>query len=257
MISVAALTDAFTAMGVRPGTVLHVQASLRALGPVEGGAGGVVDALSEALGPDGTLVAFTATPENSSTSRIYQSAVAGLSAAEVAAHQARMPRFDPATTPASPTVGALSEEIRTRPGALRSSHPQTSWVALGPSAAEITAHHPLTSHLGPDSPLGRLYDLDARVLQLGVGMARFTAFHLADLRQPGVQVREYRCVAPEGWITFQAPDLDDVHFADLGTRVLAAATGVTTARLGTADCRLVPMREAVDLADRILRRARA
>jgi aminoglycoside 3-N-acetyltransferase len=253
VLSVAVLADRFARLGVRPGMVLHVQASLRALGPVEGGAGGVVDALLEVLGTEGTLVAYTATPENSSTSRIYQAAVAGLSPAEAEAYRERMPRFDPAATSASPTVGALSEEIRTRPGALRSGHPQTSWAAVGPLAAEITAHHPLTSHLGPDSPLGRLYDLDARVLQLGVGMARFTAFHLADLRQPGVQVREYRCVAPEGWTTFQAPDLDDLHFADLGTRVLAAATGVTTVRIGAADCRLVPVREAVDLADRFLR----
>ncbi|MFJ2867125.1 aminoglycoside N(3)-acetyltransferase [Kitasatospora sp. NPDC087314] len=233
--------------------VLHVQASLRALGPVAGGAAGVVDALLEVLGPDGTLVAYTATPENSATSRIHQTATAGLSPAEVTAYQSRMPLFDPATTPCSPTMGALSEEIRTRPGALRSRHPQTSWAALGRRAAEITAHHPLTSHLGPESPLGRLYDLDARVLMLGVPMARFTAFHLADLRQPDVRVREYRCAGPDGWLTFQAPDLDDLHFAELGTRVLAAATGVTSTHLGTAGCRLVPVREAVDLATRLLR----
>ncbi|MFF2074768.1 aminoglycoside N(3)-acetyltransferase [Kitasatospora sp. NPDC058162] len=253
MISVAELADRFARLGVRPGTVLHVQASLRALGPVEGGAGGVVDALLQVLGPEGTLVAFTSTPENSSTSRIYQAAVAGLSAAEVEEYRDRMPRFDPATTPASPTVGALSEAVRSRPGARRSSHPQTSWAALGRRAEEITARHPLTSHLGPDSPLGRLYELDARVLMLGVGMARFTAFHLADLRQPDVQVREYRCVTADGWVSFQAPDLDDLHFAELGARVLAEAEGVTADRIGGADCRLVPVREAVDLADRLLR----
>ncbi|MER6299170.1 AAC(3) family N-acetyltransferase [Kitasatospora sp. NPDC001539] len=253
MTSVSALADGFAGLGVRPGTVLHVQASLRALGPVPGGAGGVVDALLDVLGPDGTLVAYTATPENSSTSRIHQEAVAGLSPAEAEAYRARMPRFDPATTPASPTMGALSEAVRTRPGALRSGHPQTSWAALGPRAQEITGRHPLTSHLGPDSPLGRLYDLDARVLMIGVPMANFTAFHLADLRLPGVRLREYRCVAPQGWVAFEAPDLDDVHFAELGGHVLAAATGVTTGRVGDADCRLVPVREAVDLAERILR----
>ncbi|WP_317621037.1 AAC(3) family N-acetyltransferase [Streptomyces sp. CBMA123] len=253
MISVADLVDGFAGLGVRAGMVLHVQASLRALGPVEGGAAGVVDALLEVLGEEGTLVAFTGTPENSSTSRIYQAAVAGLSAAEAEEYRARMPRFDPATTPASPTLGALSEAVRTRPGALRSGHPQTSWAAVGPRAGEITDRHPLTSHLGPDSPLGRLYELDARVLMLGVEMARFTAFHLADLRQPGVREREYRCVTPEGWIAFQAAELDDLHFGALGARVLAEAEGVGVGRIGGADCRLVPVREAVDLADRLLR----
>ncbi|WBP87436.1 aminoglycoside N(3)-acetyltransferase [Kitasatospora cathayae] len=257
MISTAALAERFARLGVRPGMVLHVQASLRALGPVEGGAGGVVDALCEVLGADGTLVAYTATPENSSTSRIHQEAVAGLSPAEAEDYRARMPRFDPAATPASPTMGALSEAVRTRPGALRSGHPQTSWAALGPLAGEITARHPLTSHLGPESPLGRLYELDARVLMLGVEMARFTAFHLADLRQPGVRLREYRCVALDGWTAFRAPDLDDLHFAELGARVLGAAAGVSSARIGTADCRLVPVREAVDLADGFLRSGRS
>ncbi|MGW2376294.1 hypothetical protein [Kitasatospora sp. NPDC001683] len=66
----------------------------------------------------------------------------------------------------------------------------------------------------------------------------------------------YRCVAPVGWTAFQAPDLDNLHFADLGTRVLAAA-GVTTAASVPPTCRLVPVRQAVDLADRFLRRTRA
>ena len=47
--------------------------------------------------------------------------------------------------------------------------------------------------------------------------------------------------------------LDDLHFAELGDRVLAAAAGISGARIGTADCRLVPVREAVDLADGFLR----
>lgn len=253
MLTVPALVAGLTDLGVRPGTVLHVQASLRSLGPVEGGADGVVDALLEVLGPEGTLVAYTATPENSSTSRLHHAAVAGLTPEEADRYRAGMPRFDPATTPASPTMGALSEAIRTRPGALRSSHPQTSWAALGPHAREITAAHPLTSHLGPQSPLGRLYDLDARVLMLGVPMERFTAFHLADLRGGDVPLREYRCVGEQGWVAFEAPDLDDLHFGDLGARLLSTEPALAaTGPIGGATARLVPVRPAVDLAAQLL-----
>ncbi|MGV9266313.1 aminoglycoside N(3)-acetyltransferase [Kitasatospora sp. NPDC003701] len=244
---------------MRPGMVVHVQASLRALGPVPGGAGTVVDALLEALDAParGTLVAYTATPENSATSRIHAAATAGLSAAQAEAYRVRMPPFDPVTTPCSPTMGALSEQIRTRAGALRSPHPQTSFAALGPKAAEITRRHDLTSHLGPDSPLGRLYDLDARVVMIGVPMSRFTAFHLADLRMPDVPLREYRCSGPHGWISFEAPDLDDLHFEELGDAVLREARTVAESRIGGARCRLVPVREAVDLATAVLLRRRA
>ncbi|MGW2252319.1 aminoglycoside N(3)-acetyltransferase [Kitasatospora sp. NPDC001660] len=237
--------------------MLHVQASLRALGPVPGGAATVVEALREALGEQGTLVAYTATPENSATSRIHQAATAGLSPAELTAYLVRMPRFDPATTPCSPTMGTLSEAIRTHHGALRSAHPQTSWAAVGPQARKITEKHPLNSHLGADSPLGRLYDLDARVLMIGVPMARFTGFHLADLRMPDVPQREYRCVGTDGWTTFKAPDLDDLHFATLGAEVLAGMTSATSGRIGTATCRLIPLREAVDRAEQVLRRSRS
>ncbi|MFE2413006.1 MULTISPECIES: aminoglycoside N(3)-acetyltransferase [unclassified Kitasatospora] len=240
--------------------MLHVQASLRALGPVPGGATTVVEALLEALRDEegeGTLVAYTATPENSATSRIHRAETAGLSPERRAEHLDRMLPFDPASTPCSPTMGTLSETIRTHRRARRSDHPQTSWAAVGKHARAITAHHPLTSHLGPDSPLGRLYDLDAQVLMIGVPIARFTGFHLADLRMPDVPQREYRCVGPDGWTTFKAPDLDDLHFADLGARVLAASTTLTTRRIGTAHCRLISLREAVDLAEHVLRRSRS
>ncbi|MFE2724941.1 aminoglycoside N(3)-acetyltransferase [Kitasatospora sp. NPDC059327] len=236
---------------------MHVQASLRALGPVVGGPAAVVEALLAAVGDHGTLVGYTATPENSATSRIHAAATAGLSPAEIAAYRGRMPAFDPATTPCSPSMGALSEAIRTHRDARRSRHPQTSWAAVGRLARRITEHHPDGCHLGPASPLGRLYDLDARVLMLGVPMSRFTAFHLADLRMPDVPLREYRCRGAAGWISFKAPELDDLHFGDLGEQVLREAVGVSTGRIGAARCRLVPVREAVDLAERVLRRSRA
>jgi aminoglycoside N3'-acetyltransferase len=42
-------------LGVRNGDALMVHASLRAVGPVAGGAGGLLDALAHAIGPGGTL----------------------------------------------------------------------------------------------------------------------------------------------------------------------------------------------------------
>ncbi|ATB37884.1 AAC(3) family N-acetyltransferase [Cystobacter fuscus] len=43
-------------LGVNAGDLVMVHASLRAIGPVEGGVGGVLDSLDAAVGPDGTLI---------------------------------------------------------------------------------------------------------------------------------------------------------------------------------------------------------
>lgn len=255
----AALLGDLRRLGVLPGEVLLVQASLRALGPVAGGPATVVGALLEALGgPErGTLVAYTATPENSDTSRLAARLTAGLSPAELTAHRDRLRAAYRPDGPCSPTMGALSEQIRTTPGALRSAHPQTSFAALGRYAAEVTAGHELTSHLGESSPLGRLYGLAAKVLMVGVPLSRFTAFHLADLRQGDPPRRRYGCVAEVAgrtdWVSFEAPDLDDLHFGALGEQVRREAHGIRAGRLGDAHCLLVPIVEAVDVATRVLR----
>ncbi|MFI6848769.1 AAC(3) family N-acetyltransferase [Kitasatospora sp. NBC_00085] len=252
------LTRQLTDLGVRPGDVLLVQASLRAIGPVEGGSATVREALLDALGgPErGTLVAYTATPENSDTSRLVTTMMAGWTPGQVARWRAAMPPFDPAETPSSRTMGMLSELVRTHPEAVRSTHPQSSFAAVGARAKEITELHPLECHLGPESPLGRMYEIGTRVLSIGVELAKFTAFHLADLRMPNLPVRHYGCVVRDGgrshWIRFDGPLLDDLHFQTLGEEVLRRAAGVVTGRVGAADCRLIPMREAVDLAVGIL-----
>jgi aminoglycoside 3-N-acetyltransferase len=44
------------ALGVRPGMILLAHTSFRAVRPVEGGPSGLIAALREALGPQGTLV---------------------------------------------------------------------------------------------------------------------------------------------------------------------------------------------------------
>jgi len=250
---------------VRAGDTLFVQSSLRGVGPVRGGAAAVVRALRRALGPGGTLVAFTATPENSDTSRLYLNATAGLDPAGLARHRAAMPGFDPLTTPCSPTVGRLAEEIRTTPGALRSSHPQTSFAALGPAAEKIVWSHPLNSHLGEESPLGRLYEQGASALLIGVPDWLCTGYHLAEYRAPWRSTRGYNCVVADGsggdrpgagragrWVHFDDLDLDDRHFPELGAAV-RREVAFGTGRIGDADSFLVPLAEAVDAAERWVR----
>jgi aminoglycoside 3-N-acetyltransferase len=237
-----------SALSVRRGDVLLVHSSLRSLGWVCGGAVAVVQALLDVLGSGGTLVAPTQTPHNRDPSTWTDQAVPASWWPVVRDH---LPGFDPAITP-SETVGAVAERVRTWPGAVRSAHPQCSFAAIGRRAAELMDGHRVDCHLGEHSPLARLEKAGARVLLLGAGYHRTTAFHLAEYRLPEPRSREYSCaiMTPEGrrWMTYEDIVLDDSDFAALGEDFERESGAVVTGMVGSAVSRLFPARDAVAFA---------
>ncbi len=140
-------------LGVRPGGVLLVHTAFSKVRPVVGGPAGLIAALRDALGPDGTLVMPSMSSDDDNT-------------------------FDPATTPC-PDMGVVAETFWRSLGVLRSDSPH-AFAAIGPRAEEITAPHPVEIPHGQDSPVGRACELDAQVLLLGVGHDANTAIHLAE-----------------------------------------------------------------------------
>ncbi|WP_335935453.1 aminoglycoside N(3)-acetyltransferase [Streptomyces sp. PTD5-9] len=253
----AGLAGQLSDLGVERGGILLVHASMRAVGPVSGGVRAAVGALRDALGGRGTLVVPSFTPENSDTSPQYLERASGLTDRERAELRARMPPFDPATTPA-PSMGRLSEAVRLTGGALRSAHPQTSFTALGPLAREVVGGHLPDCHLGEDSPLARLHELRAQVLLLGTGFATCTAFHLGEYRMPSPPRRRYRCVVRTGgrrrWWEYEDVALDDGDFAALGADFAGSDGGaaVRTGPVGSSTSRLFRLPDAVDFASRWL-----
>lgn len=154
-LSRAEVTEQLTALGVEAGGVLLVHTSFRAVRPIEDGPAGLITALQEALGPSGTLVmpSWTGSDEEP---------------------------FDPAETPADPDLGVVADTFWRRPGVLRSDHPM-AFAAAGPKAPTVVADPlPLPPHI-PESPVGRVHDLDGQVLLLGVDHTANTTIHLAEL----------------------------------------------------------------------------
>ncbi|WP_224367801.1 AAC(3) family N-acetyltransferase [Hyalangium versicolor] len=153
MMTTAQLVEQLKALGVRPGGVLLVHTSFKAVRPVEGGPLGLIEALRTALGPQGTLVMPTMTDGETV--------------------------FDPRSTPTA-DMGITAELFWRQPGVVRSTHPGGSFAAQGPHAEEICRPQPLSPPHGPDSPVGRVHDLDGQVLLLGVTHSEDTTLHMAE-----------------------------------------------------------------------------
>jgi aminoglycoside 3-N-acetyltransferase len=152
-ISARRLTRQLLALGVPPGSTLLVHCAFSKVQPVEDGPLGLISALQDALGPDGTLVMPSMTDDDDHP-------------------------FDPEKTPCL-GMGIVADTFWRMPGVLRSDSPH-AFAARGPMAARITAPHPADIPHGLNSPVGRVYDLDGRVLLLGVGHTEDTTIHLAE-----------------------------------------------------------------------------
>ncbi len=246
--TVASLKADLRALGVTPGMVVLVHSSLSAMGWVCGGPVAVILALQQALGPDGTLVMPAHSSDLTEPSR-WESPPVPESWWPVIRES--MPAFDPDLTPTR-SMGVIPETFRKQRGVLRSDHPHVSVCALGPRAREITADHCLVNGLGEDSPLGRLYDLHAHVLLLGVGHERNTSMHLAEYRADYATKRIIEDGAPAatGWVTFSEFENDSSDFDRVGEAFLQseAGHGVRRGRVGLADGQLMPQRDVVDFA---------
>ncbi|GAA0624076.1 AAC(3) family N-acetyltransferase [Streptomyces crystallinus] len=247
----SALYDDLVAMGVAEGDTLLVHASLSGLGH---GPAVLGRALRAAVGGrlKGTLVVPAFTAENSLTSPAHRRRAAKvLGTAAYKDYKRRMPPFDPQLT-RSQGMGRLAEWVRTSEGAVRSTHPQTSFAAWGCRALELMEGHASDCHLGEKSPLGALYRAEARVLMINVGFAVCTAFHLAEYRYlPNPPQKLYSCVVRDesgrrGWFHYPDVDLRDSDFEAVGADLPEEMRKEW--QLGRRTARLFSIKGAVDHA---------
>lgn len=215
------VVEQLRALGVREGGVLLVHTSFRAVRPVEGGPLGLIEALTRALGPRGTLVMPTMTDGETV--------------------------FDPRTTPTR-DMGIVAERFWRQPGVLRSTHPGGSFAARGPYAEAICAPQPLSPPHGPDSPVGRVHELGGQVLLLGVGHSENTTLHLAEALAGVPYSVSHPCVVELHGVAQTVPIAETDHCCTGFRKAdawLRAAGLQREGKVGSADARLMNARELV------------
>ncbi len=156
--SSADLAEEFHRIGIRRGDSVVLHSSLKSVGRTEHGAATVVDALLRAIGPNANLMVPTYT---------YSLVIWNTEPYEHYAARSR--------------VGAITEEVRAYPHAIRSFHPTHSVSVIGPDARELTANHLHHTPIGYGSPLDRMRQLGAKVLMLGTSQDTNSSLHLAEV----------------------------------------------------------------------------
>jgi aminoglycoside 3-N-acetyltransferase len=232
-------------LGLQPHMVLLSHSSLSSLGWVCGGTVSVIQALMDVLTPMGTLIMPAQSTSYSDPLEWEEPPVPEDWWPII---RANMPAFDPYCTP-SDGVGKIAENFRNWPDALRSNHPSVSFAAWGQQAAVITINHGLENSLGENSPLARLYELDAQVLLLGVDYDQSTCFHLSEYR--AIHQQQVTMGAPilvEGqrhWQEYVDIEFDTERFGEIGLD-FEQSYPVATSLVGNAQAKLFSLRQAVD-----------
>jgi len=236
-------------LGLKRGDVVIVHTSLKSIGYVCGGAQAVIEALIEVVTSEGTVVMPTQSWKN-----LDPGTGVHWNAEESDWDKIRenWPAYDKHITPTN-TMGAVAEMFRQWPGSIRTEHPARSICGWGKYAEYITAEHTLSNIFGEESPIAKLYDLDAKVLLLGVGYDKNTSIHLADVRAeyPGKHdCVEHSAILEDGvriWKAYNTLFVDGEDFEDIG--IAFEEKGLANiGKIGNADSRLMQQRNLVDFS---------
>lgn len=225
-------------LGITRGDIVMVHSSLSRFGFVEGGAPAVVQAVTQAVGSEGTAIfpTFTFTLRDQ-----------------------ECPVFDLRDTLSE--VGLITEVARKVPGAFRTSHFLHSVCVLG--NPRRFAELPCYTSWGADTPFMELVRLKGWVLLFGVSYSSCTLLHAAEQavnvsyryerRMIGTLIDVHGQAKPHACSTLQRASGYDNDFNRMTERCVAAGVQHTT-RVGAATITAVRANHLFSLAVDALQR---
>ena len=236
-------------LGLTLGDNVMVHTSLSKMGYVCGGAQTIIEALTLVVGDEGTIMMPTQSWKNlDPETGVHWDA----DESEWDIIRENWPAYDKNITPTN-TMGAEAEMFRSWPGSLRSDHPARSVCARGKHASYLVENHELSNIFGEGSPIAKLYELNGKVLLLGVGYDKNTSIHLADVRAeyPGKHnCVEHSAIFEDGkrvWKAYETLFVDGEDFEDIG-EAFEKENEISIGKIGEATIRLMNQRELVDFA---------
>lgn len=232
----SSLAEDLRALGLAPGDVVMVHASVRSIGEVAGGPDEIHLAIKDVVTDDGTLIMYASCPQ-------YCDEVGrgNLTASQEAEVLQKLPAFDAETARSDRSNGALVELFRTYRGTRVNSH-VARFAVWGRRAEHLISEQPWDYAFGARSALDRFTSLDGKILLLGSDHDAVTylhyAEHIADI--PDKRVARFKVPVTEngvrGWRNMEEFDTSVGAHAnwpgDFFARIVDAHLGATDNRGG-------------------------
>jgi aminoglycoside 3-N-acetyltransferase len=212
---------------------------------VIGGSRVIIESLLDAVGLEGTVVMPTYSGDNSDPTEWKYPAIPPDHAERVLEES---PAYDPRLTPTR-GVGLIPEYFRNWPNAKRSRHPQSSYAAVGAQAEELTQLGEFDYRFGIDSPLGKIYRNNGKVILIGAPWNTTAIFYLSEFHMPWKKEKTMKSKISENgkdhWIQYR--DLIyDISYFDAGIEMLLSTGIAQQGFVGEAPTVIFSSREAVD-----------
>ncbi len=235
--------------GLMEGDQVIVHTSLGSLGYVCGGAQTVIESLLRIVGKDGTIMMPTQSWKNLDP-------VAGvhweIAEADWSKIREFWPAYDKDITPTN-TMGSVAEMFRLWPESVRSNHLARSFAANGKYAHHLTQNHDLCDIFGENSPIGKLYALNGKVLLIGVDYDKNTSLHLADVRAKypskhmAIESSAMLINGMRQWVDYETLYVDGEDFIEIG-KDFEKVYPVKTVQIGNVTVKCMEQRALVDFA---------